>query len=59
MGKPKTESQPFIVSDRVVGPIDIIPFYKNGVDKMLEIERNIIPGKTVKYLLNISLTKLK
>ena len=37
--KPTLKTQPFIVSDRVVGPIDIIPFYKNGSEKMLEIKR--------------------
>jgi hypothetical protein len=37
--KPTLKSRPFIVSDRVVGPIDIIPFYKNSCDKMLEIKK--------------------
>ena len=41
LGKPTLKSQPFIVSDRVVGPIDIIPFYKSGSEKMLEIKKEI------------------
>ena len=39
LGKPTLKTQPFIISDRVVRPIDIIPFYKNGTEKMLEIKK--------------------